>query len=403
MRTSTTRIAAGLLVSAALGLGSVAAGMTVASAASDPCPIPGSAGWDLAFGDVCQVVVPADATITVPADVTKLEAVLVGAGGGNSYDGVDNSAAGGGGEVVPAKYPGLPNSTPFALDIEVGAGSAYGDGGATSIDDGSGWNHTALGGGVGTSFFLDGDWYSLGGSSGNGNAGATQLMNAGDAAGGGARGDAAGSASGPGYASFAELTADFSGILDLELWPDTPESNNVLAAGVGFGGTTDTGIHHGNGSGEASYVTYPSQGGSSGVVILRIKGIPAPPAAPAITLSASKVEQHGRVTVTVTGLDPNETQLSAAVHSKPFPLGAATANGAGVATWVFNVPGNFPAGHHTVIVTRGAHGGQQLSLPLEVVQALANTGGPDTALLRGAAGMLGLSGLTLLTLRRRTA
>lgn len=408
MKTRTIRITAGLLVSAALGLGTVAAGITGASAAVDPCPLLDSPGWTHLSGNICEYVVGGSSgTATVPASATKLEAVLVGAGGASAFDGPGLSAAGGGGAVVHSRYPGtLPSAGSLQVNVTVGQGALFSAGGSSEIlSSDLAWSASAVGGGKGGVESAAGDLYNVGGTGGGVNPGASVQQPLSDAPGGGARSAANASSPGAGYLTFGQLSSAYPG-MDPELWPDTPASNSILATGVGFGGAIAAGDPtSGNGTGAPSLM---HSRGAHGLVILRLKfenpAPPVPPVAPEIKLSASRVEQHGQVTVTVTGLDPDEARLSAEVHSTPFPLGAATADAAGVATWVFNVPADFPAGQHTVIVTRGAHAGQQLSIPLEVVPALAKTGGTETPmLLWAAAGALGVAGLAVFALRRRRA
>ena len=131
--TTLTRSAA---VGVAAGLGAASlAGATAATAAGECAAVTGAT---LLPGDVCQVVVTADGSVTLPASLGKVSALVIGAGGGGSYS--TNFAmayGGGGGEVVYVDEVAL--GTPIAATIGLGgaadedSGTAAGDGGDTTF------------------------------------------------------------------------------------------------------------------------------------------------------------------------------------------------------------------------------------------------------------------------------
>lgn len=408
MKTRTARVTAGLFVGAAFGLTSIGAGPAFAT---PPAACPEMAAAVLVSGNICQVVVNVEemsgglAQYDMPSGITKLSAVLVG-GGGGGYSGYEQSYGGGAGEAVA---DGVSSGTPlsaFTLTVSGGSGGTGafgGDGEDTEI-----------------SFDWDGDpvfWNAAGGegaleiaagSSGSGKTGASA------GGGGGAFGNAESIAGGAGYASFASMATDLG--LGAPLWADLSLLSGF--SGIGYGGDgqyqdqddfefygPDSPSPRGPGSGGIGTWDESDDDatGMDGFAVIRF-AYGEDLGDPAIALSASTVEQSGKVVVTVSGLDPDEADLSAEVHSTPFPLGTTTANGSGVATWTFNVPASFPRGKHTVIVTRGAHGGQQLSLSLVVTGSLAETGAAESAGLGVLAGLIVVSGAGLvLTARRRSS
>lgn len=153
---------------------------TAAFAAAD-CGI----GTEVSDG-LCEVVydVAGSYTFDVPAGVSKIAAILVGAGGGSLYDSFSNAYGGGGGDVI--FVDSLPTSGSYA--ITVGAGglavsggqvdpNAAGDGEDTTLDS------SVASGGLGAWIDLNSAGYWGGGDSGNGNAGSASTSTG---AGGGA-------------------------------------------------------------------------------------------------------------------------------------------------------------------------------------------------------------------------
>lgn len=122
-------------------------GFASPASATTTCP----AGSTLVGNGICEVVftTPGETTWTVPANVTSIEALLVGAGGAS-----DGYYGGGGGDV---KVVTLQNSGDISL--VVGAGGTYadsgsGEGGASSATQGSASEESA--GGTGKANFSGG-------------------------------------------------------------------------------------------------------------------------------------------------------------------------------------------------------------------------------------------------------
>lgn len=112
---TTSRAARIFAVSA--GAGVIAAPLAFATPAAFATLDCGT-GTEVSAG-ICEkaFTTPGDSTFTAPAGVTKLSAIIVGAGGGSVYN-ADGAYAGGGGEVVYVDSV----STTAAVDITVGAG-----------------------------------------------------------------------------------------------------------------------------------------------------------------------------------------------------------------------------------------------------------------------------------------
>lgn len=173
--TTLTRSAA---VGVAAGLGAASlAGATTAMAAGECAAYTGAT---LLPGDVCQVVITEDGTVTLPASLGKVAALVIGAGGGGSYSSNYATAyGGGGGEVVYVDEVAL--GTPITATIGA-AGAADEDGGLPAGDGGDTvfGSVTALGGegadategtpgnsGNGNSWDIDASgWVLLGGGGG---------------------------------------------------------------------------------------------------------------------------------------------------------------------------------------------------------------------------------------------
>lgn len=239
---------------------------------------------------VCQVVVTESGTFTAPSGLSKLSALVVGAGGSAFYGGADGYGfGGGGGEVVYVDQVSL--STPAT--VTVGSGAPVGDGsildgGSTRLDS------TEARGGKGPFTF----------ASGNGNAsgtesGISQYSGGGGAAGAGQRSDdrAIPALGGAGYSTSSLPGVDpvlFPAIADdLVLGQGGTASGAAEAPGVGFGGGAAT-----SSSGATA--------GGDGVIIFRYAAlddgvVPVPlPAAPAAaapvvkpTLAETGVEAAG--------------------------------------------------------------------------------------------------------------
>ncbi|WP_061964056.1 InlB B-repeat-containing protein [Demequina aurantiaca] len=85
------------------------------------------------------------------------------------------------------------------------------------------------------------------------------------------------------------------------------------------------------------------------------------------------------------------------IHSEPLFLGATTLSADGNATFTFTLPEGFPPGKHTLVFSVA---GEEVSVPVTVVPALAGTGPEDAVLLGNAAAMSIALGLYLVFLGR---
>lgn len=287
MSSRSRRVSAGLLVGAAFGLSVAATSFTAAAAnGSTPCPV-GPEGATLVSGTTCQLILATagETTVTLPAGITKLSAVLLG-GGGGGYE-TFGFGGGAGGTVGEDLVFSEPTDVPVELDVTVGAGGNAGgftdfglSGGETSVRiriDGSVTAIWGAAGGAGGSFTPA--------SSGNGFEGSPA------GGGGGSAADATGAEGGAGYATLSALVSAQTG-LDAELWADLSGLGAYTDLGYGGDGGPDiaTAIR-GAGSGGHAQVLIgedeggnplgASQAGSAGLVVLRYAYIPAAPVDPA--------------------------------------------------------------------------------------------------------------------------
>jgi len=106
------------------------------------------------------------------------------------------------------------------------------------------------------------------------------------------------------------------------------------------------------------------------------------------------------ITVEGGGFAPGET-VDVVLHSTPVTIGTPTADARGSFSAAMTIPGDVPAGSHTVVAT-GAASGRAFSAG--VVLALPATGsGLDAAAPTAIGGALLLLGIALLAIRRRGA
>jgi uncharacterized repeat protein (TIGR02543 family) len=176
VRTATLRASTALAVATTAGVSTLFVGAAPAFAASEAC---GPSDGALVAPGVCELTFTSGtSTFTPTADMTKLEALLVGAGGSSAVSTATGYAAagGGGGEV---KIVDLSGET-SALTITVPTPGTTG-----GVAHGAS-NDTVANGGDGTIDLVGGA--ITGGASGNGNAGATTTVGSGAqyAGGGGA-------------------------------------------------------------------------------------------------------------------------------------------------------------------------------------------------------------------------
>ncbi|MBX3089600.1 MAG: hypothetical protein KF772_03320 [Cryobacterium sp.] len=260
----------GMAVTGALGLGSASLlGGAAAMAAPGDCSYPGSTA---VVPGVCQLVITADGTFTFPSSLTKVSAIIVGAGGGGYYEyqfegPSDGPYGGGGGEVLYVDSVAL--DTPINVVIGAGGTAGANDTLATDGDDTLFGATTARGGKAP----VDSDGW-LGGDSGNGHTSS-------GLSGGGAAGNTPDDwYPGPGY-----LLSTFPGV-SATLFPAS--ANGGIQYGIG--GTADvdddisiTPVPANTGTGGSAIVTYDSDwddyfpestDGSDGVVIIRYAAEP---------------------------------------------------------------------------------------------------------------------------------
>lgn len=121
---------------------------------------------------------------------------------------------------------------------------------------------------------------------------------------------------------------------------------------------------------------------------------------PTMTLSSSTVVAGGRLTVTATGLEPNE-EVTIWVHSSPRRLWSGTADSDGTVDTTIRLPSDLEPGTHRIEIRR-ANGGESLWARITIAPSLTHTGaGSNLPLLGGAVGLLFASALALLGRRTR--
>ena len=287
MSSRSRRVAAGLLVGAAFGLGVAATSFTAAAASgATPCPA-GPEGATLVSGTTCQLILATagETTVTLPAGITKLSAVLLGGGGG----GYETAGLGGGAGGTVGEHMTFPTSTntSVVLDVIVGAGGAAGE----FTEFGLGGEQTSvrvLVGGV-----VQAIWGKAGGAGASFDPASSGNAFDGSAlgGGGGSAADATGAEGGAGYATLSALVSAQSG-LDAELWSDLSGLGAYTSLGFGGdGGREPATVVRGPGSGGHARVQIgvdgegdpilASQAGSAGLVVLRYAYVPEAPVDPA--------------------------------------------------------------------------------------------------------------------------
>ncbi len=202
MKPTIRRTSAAIAAIVAGGVSSVFLGASPASAATPACGATGS----LISGGICeQTFTSGTSTFTPTATMTKLEVLLVGAGGNGADQPVTSvgyAAAGGGGEVKVVDFSGT--TSPMTVKVAAPGASGTVSDGITTATVGNGSD--ASPGSTVTST------PAVGGASGNGNAGAT-----GSIVGGGGAGGIASSANGGAgivVSSLAAASSLFSGDTD---------------------------------------------------------------------------------------------------------------------------------------------------------------------------------------------
>ncbi len=181
----------GLIATPLVALGNPAFAATADCTAVDPSATE-------VLPDICEIQYPetGEYTFTAPAGVTKLSAVIVGAGGARSTAEFGNYAGGGGAVVYVSQ---VDVSAPIDVVVGMGAQTSDAAGTASSVND-----DVAAAGFTGTA-----DPSPGGGASGNGNAGGLIY-----AEGGGGGAGAAGSGSNGGIGLQASAVAN-----DTAMWP----------------------------------------------------------------------------------------------------------------------------------------------------------------------------------------
>jgi len=128
----------------------------------------------------------------------------------------------------------------------------------------------------------------------------------------------------------------------------------------------------------------------------------SPSASVTVSPSATRVEQGGSFTVTVSGLNAGE-QLTATLNSTPIVItGIPAADASGTVTFRVRVPAALEPGAHTVVIAR-ADGTVLPALAIQVVRtgSLAATGAQGPWGIALAGGMLVVAGGLAFALRRR--
>ncbi len=252
---TTSRAAKIFAISA--GAGVLAAPLAFASTAAFAAADCGT-GTEVSAGICEQAFTTAgDSTFTAPSGVTKVSAIIVGAGGGASAYGSDGAYGGGGGEVV--FVDSVDASSPVELTVGEGGGISADFGDASAGGDSSFGSTVAVGGTGGT--------FTGGGTSGNGNEGSHVDPDLG--AGGGA-GDAT-----TDCVSGAGLTAS-EVALGSSLFPAT-SGEAIFGAGgscdaITLGSFTGTAGSGGSVSGDFGAAT--ADVGEDGAVIIRWGALP---------------------------------------------------------------------------------------------------------------------------------
>lgn len=272
-------------------------------AASDSCSslatgVSGATA-NLLSGGVCELIFTDDvASITLPAEVTKLSAVAVaGGGGGWQGTGPNTGFAGGGGQLSVLEVDSL-SSRSFAIDVGSAGVSGDGDtvtsGANTTVDyEGGARIITAIGGFLGQpgdgSYTTSREFVTDGAGSSGANYVSKNVSGAGDfslpAAGAGTAGDAVYPSGGPGK-SLDDLVA--GGDLDSSLWATDsalPTSGAALLSfDFGQGGSVASSPSNGvafSGAGADTNADGTTFGdAASGIVIFRF-ALDVTPAAPA--------------------------------------------------------------------------------------------------------------------------
>lgn len=174
MKTTTRTTSAAIAAVVAGGISSVFLGAAPATAATPACGATGA----LIAGNICeQTFTSGTSTFTPTASMTKLEVLLVGAGGTGADQPVTSSgyaAAGGGGDVKVVDFSGTTSAMTVTVSTPGTSGTVTD--GTTTATVASGGDGTP--GGSGTP--------SQGGTSGNGKTGALGIANTGNGGGGGA-------------------------------------------------------------------------------------------------------------------------------------------------------------------------------------------------------------------------
>ncbi|MEO8527996.1 MAG: LPXTG cell wall anchor domain-containing protein [Pseudolysinimonas sp.] len=255
-----------------IGTGGLVAGIaTPAFAFIGTCPTTVPAAT-LVADNVCEVRFTSDGSFTPPPGITKLSAVLIGAGSGSLYDGVlDLQYAGNGGAVVYV------DSVTLGADVSIivgtggtsaqSTGESITGGGATSV------NSDTAGGGVasGTTSCSDTVW----------------LMVPGNGAAGVSTGSGATCFPGPGYA-----LSTFP-LVDATLFPAAADGGEVYGRGGTSNLDSDPAVTEAfAGTGADVNTSGAAPAGSDGLVILRFAPAapPPPPPPPRPSLAATGSE-----------------------------------------------------------------------------------------------------------------
>jgi uncharacterized repeat protein (TIGR02543 family) len=267
IRTTSAAIAAVV----AGGISSVFLGAAPADAATPAC---GATGALISAGICEQTFTSGTSTFTPTAAMTKLEVLLVGAGGNGADQPVTSvgyAAAGGGGEVKVVDFSGT--TSPMTVTVPTPGTPALVTDGITTATVGNGGD--AFPGGAGP---------ATGGASGNGNLGATSFAGSGTGGGGGAGGATTTANGGAGVMVSSLVTASSLFIADSTCYGGGGASGLAGSPAVqgiatcGGGGPSDAtstaltaALANSGGGGGGIDVTQPLalRQGADGIVVIR--------------------------------------------------------------------------------------------------------------------------------------
>ena len=322
---------ASILVALAITAGVSSTDWLASRASAVSCPT----GNQVGSSSTCEAIFTTSGSFTMPANVSQIEALLVGSGGKSL---ANTGYAGGGGEVQLVNLANSGN-----LTVTVGASGAASPGDDSSIVQAGGSTYNAVGGGNGTNGAVGtggGTGANKGGDGGNGTSGSASARNGGSAIqvdtlasgsslfdgvtdwyGGGGAGAQYGVATSclmtctTTYQSFASGTpgtrAGF--VTNTGTLPATPDFGDPYPVPVMTLATANSGGGAGatNWGGNPAGTPIGDTLGAAGIVIVRyVRTTPAPPAPPAPAPPAPAPADDGPIAVGVATPTPRPTPSS---------------------------------------------------------------------------------------------